>query len=305
MASISCSFCGTNLDKVGELYDGTDAHICKGCILEFYQDIRATQGIGAQLFRLRERGGQEINFLFNRFRYYWLQPGKASPIFILCMQRTGSSLLFDYLSHIPDSKFSFEMLNNEMSEGIRHDSPKAKVLNHIKYTIYSLNTKVLGAKFFLDQLLVHRLELADLTRLFPCAKFLLLYRKNLAEQYVSLEIARRTNEWFYYGNKPEFTETIHVDLKGLLYFAENCREKYAEIFQNKLFKQHGLAISYESVVEDFAALMVKKLSVFLGLPPWDFDSELKKRNRRPLQEIIENYDELADTLASDRVRMYI
>ncbi|MEX1362712.1 MAG: ClpX C4-type zinc finger protein [Nannocystaceae bacterium] len=309
MAGVACSFCGSGIDEVGELYPGIDAHICPGCVGELHQQVRGAQGLRARARALRERALQEANFLRNALRYRArARPHRdhaLGPIFLLCTQRTGSSLLFDYLSCIPDSSFSFEMLNHEMSEGIKRGSPRAKVLDHIRFTTFALGAPVCGAKLFLDQLRVHDLDPGDLVRLFPRAKLLLLYRNNLAEQYVSLEIARRTDAWFYYGQAPDHREPIHVDPEALLGFARDCRDKYARIVEHPVFAEQGLAVCYESIAQDFEDVMVHELADFLELPPWDFESELVKRNTRSLQQIIDNYDELEDLLHSEQVRLYI
>src|SRR5207244_4288556 len=105
----------------------------------------------------------------------------------IATRRSGSNLLLGCLNSIPGVSFASEILNTSMFYGIRGRwITKKTVLRHIAYSINDCKHRICGAKLLKIQLDAHGLHLEDLKKHFPNARFIILYRRSLLEQFVSL-----------------------------------------------------------------------------------------------------------------------
>src|SRR5205085_10957081 len=109
--------------------------------------------------------------------------------------RSGSNLLVDYLDGLPGVQSLSEILNWRTRIGPRREVPTHGAIRHIRVSMQTLQSPLRGCKLFLSDLEDFRLTLEDLDGEFPDAKYIVLYRKSLAEQFVSLELARMTQQW--------------------------------------------------------------------------------------------------------------
>ena len=123
---------------------------------------------------------------------YWLCSHKPyMPVFVLATYRSGSNLLIDYLSTLPQVQCYAEVLSPWLPIGPPHGELSAKqALRHIRYSLQSLKAPIRGCKLMLDQLAACRLSPADLRTAFGEAKFVILYRQSLAEQLLSCRAAQ-------------------------------------------------------------------------------------------------------------------
>ena len=126
------------------------------------------------------------------FFTYHLKKEAKEPVFVLAARRTGSNLLLSYLNSVPGVSFALEILNESTYYGIRSQFvSKNAVLRHVAYSLNACENKVCGTKILKTQLETHRIGMDDLTRCFPNARFIILYRKSLVDQFVSLKIAEK------------------------------------------------------------------------------------------------------------------
>src|SRR4029079_9095197 len=127
----------------------------------------------------------------------WRCPNASfRPVFVLATARSGSNLLVDYLSRLPGVECGSEVLCTRRPFVIspRQQNPRA-TLTHIARSLGSLRAPVRGCKLMLGQLVNCRLSLDLIDGAFPDARYIILYRQSLAEQFLSRESALLTGQW--------------------------------------------------------------------------------------------------------------
>ena len=223
---------------------------------------------------------------------YYGQKTEKIPVFILTTRRTGSNLLLDYLNSVPGVSFAPEILNKSMFYGIPgRGISKPEIFRHIRHSINACAHSVCGAKLVGVQMKAHNLSPEDLHKLYPQARFILLYRKSLVEQFVSLKIAEMTNTWQWSRDfKPP--TSLHVSLSDLREHCRSIRSFYEKMLQKRWLTQHCLLLSYEDLTEDAQTVFNDSVFPFLRLPATVVRSTMVKQNTRKLRALIENYEEI-------------
>ena len=228
---------------------------------------------------------------------YYFKKSRKDPVFILTTRRTGSNMLVDCLNGVPEVSLKPEILNESMFYGLpgRFISKKA-VFRHIVHSVYDCPRRIGGAKFLMVQMEKHRLSAADLKALFPSAKFLILYRRSIVEQFASLKIAETTGAWLW-NDQFRLPESVHMDIAELQRFCGEIKYFYSKLFGEPWLKDCSRLISYEALTADTQKVFDEVIFPFLGLPRVSVSSRTRKQNIKPLEEIVANYDEIRPLLA--------
>lgn len=134
----------------------------------------------------------------NKVRIVWhsriRDRGPEQRLFIVTEPRSGSNLLLDLLEWHPDIDVKPEVLNHAAPHGLpRWLSQRAAGLEHIRQS-NCVAVRLGVCKLMLHQLRQRHITPAMLFEAFPGARFLVLYRKNLLRQYVSLQLMRMTGQ---------------------------------------------------------------------------------------------------------------
>jgi LPS sulfotransferase NodH len=229
--------------------------------------------------------------------------GRSQPdklVFVVATARTGSNLLRDYLNHVPGVHVHGEVLNPQLTRGLRRRfMSKRAVLRHIGHSVRTRNARVGGAKFLFDQLYVHRVSLDDLHRVFPHSAFIILYRRSLAEQFVSQAIAAMTHQWHSRGEKNGFSGFVPIEIDEFRRFANVVRGYYGTALSRPWIREFSILVSYEELAGDPQRLFDQAIFPFLGIPPAGVVTNLHKLNTRPLEEVVANYEEIAHVLTGE------
>ena len=231
-------------------------------------------------------------YRFKIFFRYYLKRQEKDPVFIITTRRTGSNLLLGYLNSIPRVSFAPEILNKSMSYGIRSKFiSKKAVLRHIRHSINASKEKTCGTKFVKLHLESHKITLENLKEYFPNARFIILYRRSLMDQFVSLRIAETTNTWHWTS---QFCppSSLRVQIPELLEFCKKIKIFYRDIFRRAWLKECSIALSYEELVQSPQETFERVVFPFLKLPPVPVASSTKKQNTKQLREIIQNYADI-------------
>lgn len=245
---------------------------------------------------LRKRSLHRLRIFFK----YHLKRSEKEPVFIIAMRRTGSNLLLSYLNSIPDVSFAGEVLNESMFYGLRGKFiSKRAVLSHILHSIHDNPNRICGAKLVRIQMENHELTLEDLIKVFPKARFIVLYRESLLDQYVSLRIAEITNAWNWSRNF-QLPRSIVIDRKGLEAFCASTKDFYKKILSDPRLKGRSVLLSYEELTNGVQSIFDRKVFPFMKLPSSPVSSTIIKQNTKRPEEIIENFEEIKD-LADERM----
>ena len=225
------------------------------------------------------------------FSHHWRRARKE-PVFILTVRRTGSNLLLDYLNSIPNVSFLPEILNKDMFYGVRDRCiSKASVLRHLSHSIDHCAHTICGAKLLKLHLETHRVTVEDLKKIFPQARFIILYRQSLMDQFVSLKIAESTGQWQSATHR-RLNPPIPVDVKELKEYCENTRRFYEELLEHPWLEDRSLVLSYEELAAHPQKIFDEKVFPFLDLPSSRVTCRIKKQNTRRLSQTVMNYGQI-------------
>ncbi|RMH36374.1 MAG: hypothetical protein D6694_13940 [Gammaproteobacteria bacterium] len=229
--------------------------------------------------------------------------GRKQPLFVLARQRTGSNLLLDYLNSIPQISMAHEFLNPEFYYGFRPKSgTKEDLFRHIERSLNALPGEISGCKILIGQFDLHGITLEDLHNLFPEAKFLVLYRRSILKQFVSLKIARTTKQ--YLANDPTSVRTTNVTitLDELEEFYQLNNAEYQSVLKYPWMREKGRLIVYEDLAVAPQETFDNVVFPFLNIPRSKIQTSLVKQGKRPVEEVVENYASIKDHL--DKYLMY-
>ncbi len=129
---------------------------------------------------------------------------------------------------------------------------------------------------------------------------MIIRRKNVVRQFVSLQIAKRNKIW----QLPAHSERSDVSSRAVQVETEELLD--FEIFQSRTYERFAslvsgmpvFEISYESMVLDLEEV-IREVGEFLGAgsPDKTVPSRLRRQNPEPLQELILNFAELRTSLS--------
>ncbi|MGQ0633589.1 MAG: hypothetical protein ACT4QC_03175 [Planctomycetaceae bacterium] len=221
-------------------------------------------------------------------------------VFILTTARSGSTLLTDYLNSVPEVTMASEVLSPTLPCGLpAREISKRVVLRHIAASLNAQPGRIVGAKLLLRQLALHNLTLDDLRGEFPEARYLVLYRASLAEQYVSFQAARDTGKWVGRSRAESFGGTLTISPEEFIEFCRRQRDAYNAILSCLWLPECGRLISYEALARDAQLVFDQTVFPLLGIPPAPIKTQMKKQVDRPLSEVINNYNKIEEVLATE------
>ncbi|MGX9575404.1 sulfotransferase [Mesorhizobium sp. f-mel] len=219
------------------------------------------------------------------------------PFVILAMPRTGTHYLEELLNEHPNVLSNGELLNTYDTNWFDKDrlAGSDRALLELAYLRYpnATNKKVtrVGCKINEPQFNERPGFFAELAR-WPGLKVILLVRKNTLESLRSLTQARQTRQWLKVSSDNDAAPSVKLAIA--------CCEAYfeaADEFHNRV--AHSFAstdlhvVEYESLLGKPSACLAK-IWDFLGVPAFGLSGNpiLKRQEARPLDQTIENFEEL-------------
>lgn len=227
-------------------------------------------------------------------RHWWLAPHRPyQPFFLVAAARTGSNLLVDYLNQLAGVQCFSEILNwrSPIAPRLR-TSPEGAIL-HVKRWLQTVRTPQRGCKLFFNHLQDFRLSIAHVDAAFPSAKYIVLYREALAEQFVSLQLARLTQQWLLLPGEQQKQVPVIVDPTELRRFCQSVRQEYQEVLTHRAIRERSIVLSYEELTEDPVGCLRDQVCSLLEVPAVEPQATLRKQNPQPLSQRVANYSEIA------------
>jgi LPS sulfotransferase NodH len=267
--------------------------------------IRRPNRISVWFSNLRLLGQQRAHQLGLAGRWWLLPQTPHRPVFALATHRSGSNLLLDYAGQLTGVECLSEVLCTTLPYGI---SPKQSrpefALRHIRRSLHALSAPLRACKLMLDQLTDCWLTLDSLNAAFPDAAYLILYRQSLAEQFLSRESAKATDQWFLVDGQQRKQSRVRIDPVRLRTYCDTIRNEYREIFDCAWLPERSVLLSYEELIANPEQCFAEQICPLLGVPPGPLTTNLRKQNTLPVEERVSNYREVAALLASPLCRQY-
>jgi len=240
-----------------------------------------------------------LRYQLRLLRHWWLASHRAyQPFFVIASARTGSNLLVEYLNQIPGVHCLSEILNWRSPIAPSPRTSTAGAIRHIQRWLQTERTALRGCKLFFNHLDDFGLELRDLEIAFPGARYLVLYREDMAEQFVSLEAARLTDQWLLRAGEKRKQLPVTVDSASLRRFCDDTRRDYQQLLSHPAVHHRGSIFSYEELIENPAQSMRQHVCSFLGVQPIEPQAPLRKQNPEPLAARVANYASVGALMAS-------
>jgi hypothetical protein len=206
---------------------------------------------------------------------------------IVCLGRTGSSHLASLLDSHPGIVSRAEFFNADDGGFDRWPGGdhRAFVADYAGFS----DDKVCGFKLPLDSL-VNYPVLLDFLR-DERVRIIRLVRPNRLAHLVSARLAQQTGVWHsHQGEQPSIRVRLGVD-ECLAWFRDG---EYHDAILDELTRRHPTyRIRYEELSDP---RRLDELQRFLRVAPMPLCSDSRRQRRRPLAEVVENWDEVADGL---------
>jgi hypothetical protein len=233
----------------------------------------------------------------NLFLRYSRSRIPTKPVFVVCSLRTGSNLLVSYLNSTPGVSIAGEILHPDQIRGVpRIGVSKRAVLKHIRRSLNKCGTEICGAKLPSVHLKLHNMTVRELHDYFPTSKVILLYRRSIADQYLSFQVARVMKRWRWGdGKDPEQpSEKILIDRNDFLKYARELKEFYARTLSLEGFRTYATVLSYEDLVAKPKELFDTQVFPLLGLAPSPISTTQVKAIKGHPSSVVEDYESVRD-----------
>ena len=249
---------------------------------------------------------QRLKWHLRRLRKWYLRPHRPyQPLFIIATPRSGSTLLLSYLNQQPDVAMNGELLNAGLPIGPRRDClPPAKAIRHIRFCLQEKKAPIRGCKLFFDHLANCRLHMDQLNEAFPQARYIILYRESLAEQFISLQLAIATSQWVLHPNQDRRQAELVVKPSELRAYCDEVRREYRELLDCQWLAGRSVLLSYEELTADPGWWFRDQICPLLNVPFVAPQARLCKQNNRPLARQVSNYREVAELLHGPLCRQH-
>ena len=259
------------------------------------------------------------------------------PIFLLFTPRSGSKHFLSLLESIPDTRFDFEVLANAprqvskmcfsgpfrrlaksaIAARVRQlqlgphflrptfaaplFSSKSVCLSYISQCLLALDSNICAVKFQYEHLQLGGISPSDLHEAFPNAKFVVLYRRSLAHQLVSDVMRHATGEagWRANHKHRESRQMLRLSAAKIRSYFEAVRAINEEWLELPFLADHGTVVCYEDLCNNPQDAFERAIFPLLALAPVTVtNNRFQKQTNRSIEDIVENYEEVADLLQS-------
>lgn len=210
----------------------------------------------------------------------------AGPFAIVCMGRTGSTLLVELLNSHPDIECRGELLGLQ-SGYVEH--PGISRRTFLEQHAYSTELPIKGFKMPLDWIFNHPGDFDDFREL--GYKIIRLNRRNALAQLVSIKLAQLNTDW---GSKRQYTQQkTRVEPMELFTFV-GAQSSYNAVLDRFSEPFQIAQVNYEDIMTRECQ---DRLLNFLGARPHALTTPTVKQRSGTLADSIENFAELNAALS--------
>ncbi len=244
---------------------------------------------------------QKLRHKIGLHKRWWLRAHTPyQPLFVVATCRSGSNLLLSYLGKQPGVCMRSELLYPGTPFGVwRYKTPPEAAIRHLKYSFQAEKSPIRGCKLMLYQLANCQLTINDVRDAFPTAKFIVLYRQNLAEQFVSHKIADATRQYTLLPGQEAKRTSIVVDPKEILAYCDEVQAGYHDLLSNTWLRRQSVLLSYEELVDRPGYWIRHQICPMLGIEAVAPSTQHRKQNPG-LSTTVANYAKVKRVLSDCR-----
>ncbi len=221
----------------------------------------------------------------------WARP---RAVVIAAGMRTGSTILCELAESLPGVETTYEAINPIAYGWMKlADATEAADLTRD----LSLQAPTTVTKVFRSHLKAANTDWAAYAEELPEARWIQLYRHDIAAQFVSLRQAQVSNQWLETSGETKPRPTVELNVDQL-------RDYYDEIVRDDRAAFDALSgtigfrrIRYEDFSEDPTAWAEQNLPDILGVSSGSVSHNLKRQDHRDLSQRLSNPESLAEVEA--------
>lgn len=146
---------------------------------------------------------------------------------------------------------------------------------------------------------------ASVRERFHHSRFVILYRQDLARQYVSWCRLYLTGQERSRATDKSQEIAITVDPAHFLAYCERVRATYDSVIQDPTLRQFATLFSYEELADDPQAVFDHKIFPLLGLCSFPIHTSMKRQSQAGLAEAVANFDEVREEMESPAARLQL
>jgi len=234
------------------------------------------------------------------FKKWWFRAHKPyQPLFVIATCRSGSNLLLSHLGQQPGVAMLGEVLCHLVPSGPRRPGiPSRSAIQHIRRCLQAERSPIRGCKLMLYQLANCGLTLNDIHSAFPHAKYIIIYRQSLAEQFLSQKSAEQTKQFVLLPGEKARKAELTINADELRWYCNYTRNEYRQVLEHSWLRERSVLLSYEELTADADYWLKQQICPLLDVSPVMPKERLVKQNTLPLAQRIKNYREVAALLHS-------
>lgn len=229
-----------------------------------------------------------------------IAPPMRLTFVILCLGRTGSTHLQSLLDSHPDVRCFGELFthNAHTFDDVFLASEHDDAVEYLREVTGSVEEPVVGFKLPVNSIRAHE-QVLEIFRQ-PSLRVIRLSRRNLLALYVSRRLLATTR--VPQSTHGSYGETrLRLDPQQALGAFRRMEEH--ERWLDDLAEGHPtFALAYEDLIGGSG---LDGLQGFLGVEPRPLESHFEKLRTRPLEETVENWDELVEALRGTRYEAFL
>lgn len=219
---------------------------------------------------------------------------------ILCLGRTGSMHLQSLLDSHPGVRCFNELFNDNPDQGEDHfvNSDHTDPIAYLDVLTDGLPHEAVGFKLPFNSLRSYP-DTLDLLH-DETLRIIRLRRENLLAQYVSWRLLKRTG--IAHSTQGSYDD-VRIQVRPQQCIDHLEMRVFHDRLLDELARDHPvLEISYEELA---AGERHEDVQRFVGVDPWPIGSWYERLRKRPLSEVIVNWDELAEALRGTAYERYV
>jgi LPS sulfotransferase NodH len=249
---------------------------------------------------------RQLNVQLRLQKKWWLRRHQPfQPLFVIATCRSGSNLLLSYLNQQQEVKVLGEVLCHLVPIGPRQAClPPQQAMRHIRLNLQGEKKPIRGCKLMLYQLANCQLGLNDLHAAYPDAKYIILYRESLAEQYVSHQLAIATRQFLLRPGEERRQTELVIKPTALREYCDSIRRGYCEVLNHRWLEGRSVLLSYEELIDDPQHWLREQICPLLGTPFIAPETKLCKQNTKSLAQLVTNYRDIAALLEGPLCRQH-
>lgn len=209
--------------------------------------------------------------------------------FVIGQPRTGTTLLRSYLNQADGWDIAGEVLNPSELPALGASPAHARTI--LDDELRRRRAPMTGAKLMIGHLERFRLPPAELAKRYPAARFVVIHRESILDQFVSLKVAEQTRQWQSGAAAAvdPLSVVVRTSAAELRSYAAGQAEHYRRVARG-LPPRRTAWVRYEDLATDPGRHLRTRAGALLARDFRDLGPpETRRQRSRPPEEVVADF----------------